>query len=300
MKKLDLKGIFPPVPTPFKNNKSFEVAHEHLKANVEKWKGTGLKGFVALGSNGEYVYLSPEEKRNVVKTIVSATPKKMSVIAGTGCESTLETIALTNDCAQLGANAALVVTPYYYGGRMTDDALKKHFFTIADNTDIPIILYNVPKFTHIDMSAKLVATLSTHPNIVGIKDSTGNVNALGQLLNTVDKKFDVLVGTAGALYGALTLGCSGGVLAAANVAPKMCVRIMKLIKDGKFEAARKLHLKLLPVNNAVTFIYGVPGLKIALDLLGYYGGKPRPPLQPAKVKEKLIIKELLKQAGLLT
>ena len=296
MKRIDLKGIFPPIPTPFKNNK---VAYGHLAENIAKWSGTGLKGFVAMGSNGEYVYLSPDEKRAVVKTVVDNTPKSMSVIAGTGCESTLETIELTNDCAQLGARAALVVTPYYYGGRMTDDALKKHFYTVADKSDIPIILYNVPKFTHINMSAKLVAKLSMHPNIVGIKDSAGNVNALGQLLNSVDKKFDVLVGTAGALYGALTLGCSGGVLAAANVAPKMCVRIMKLIKDGKFESARKLHLKLLPVNNAVTFIFGVPGLKIALDLLGYYGGKPRPPLQPARVKEKLIIKDLLKTAGLL-
>ena len=296
MKRIDLKGIFPPIPTPFKNNK---VAHGHLAENIANWSGTGLKGFVAMGSNGEYVYLSPDEKRAVVKTVVDNAPKSMSIIAGTGCESTQETIELTNDCAQLGAKAALVVTPYYYSGRMTDDALKKHFFTVADKSDIPIILYNVPKFTHIDMSAKLVAKLSKHPNIVGIKDSTGNVNALGQLLNSVDKKFDVLVGTAGALYGALTLGCSGGVLAAANVAPKMCVRIMKLIKDGKFESARKLHLKLLPVNNAVTFIFGVPGLKVALDLLGYYGGKPRPPLQPARVKEKLIIKELLKTAGLL-
>ena len=296
MGKIDLKGIFPPIPTPFKNN---NVAHDQLKENLNKWSRTGLKGFVALGSNGEYVYLSAEEKRAVVKTVAENTPKSMSVIAGTGCESTAETIELTNDCAQVGADAALVVTPYYYGGRMTDDALKKHFFTVADKSDIPIILYNVPKFTHIDLSAKLVAALSRHPNIVGIKDSTGNVNALGQLLNSVDKKFDVLVGTAGALYGALTLGCSGGVLAAANVAPKMCVRIMKLIKDGKFEAARKLHLKLLPVNNAVTFIFGVPGLKIALDLLGSYGGNPRPPLQPERVKEKLIIKELLKTAGLL-
>ena len=296
MGRLDLKGIFPPIPTPFKNNK---VAHGHLADNIAKWSGTGLKGFVAMGSNGEYVYLSPREKRAVVKTVVDNTPKSMSVIAGTGCESTQETIELTNDCAQIGAKAALVITPYYYGGRMTEDALKKHFFAVADKSDIPVILYNVPKFTHIDMSAKLVAKLSVHPNIVGIKDSTGNVNALGQLLNSADKKFDVLVGTAGALYGALTLGCSGGVLAAANVAPEMCVRIMKLIKGGKFESARKLHLKLLPVNNAVTFIFGVPGLKMALDLLGYYGGKPRPPLQPARVKEKLIIKNLLETAGLL-
>jgi 4-hydroxy-2-oxoglutarate aldolase len=296
MKRPDLEGIFPPIPTPFKNNR---VAHDHLKENIKKWRGTGLKGFVALGSNGEYVYLSPEEKRAVVKTVVENTPKKMSVIAGTGCESTHETIELTNDCARLGARAALVVTPHYYGGRMTDDALKKHYITIADRSDIPIILYSVPKFTHIDMSAKLISELSRHPNIVGIKDSAGNVNFLGQLLNGVAPNFAVLAGTAGILHAALTLGCSGGIVASANVAPKMCVRMMKLIADGRYDAARKLQLKLLPVNNAVTFVYGVPGLKVAMDLLGYYGGKPRPPLQPARVKEKLIIKQLLQTAGLL-
>ena len=110
MKRIDLKGIFPPVPTPFKNN---SVAHDHLAENIDKWSGTGLKGFVVLGSNGEYVYLSAEEKRAVVKTVVDAAPKNMSVIAGTGCESTHETIQLTNDCAKLGADAALVVTPHY-------------------------------------------------------------------------------------------------------------------------------------------------------------------------------------------
>ena len=296
MKRIDLKGIFPPIPTPFKNNR---VAHDHLAENIDKWSGTGLKGFVVFGSNGEYVYLTSEEKCQVIKTVVEAAPKNMQVIAGTGCESTQATVELTNDCARLGAHAALIVTPHYYGGQMTEDVLKKHFTTVADQSDIPIIIYSVSKFTHINMSAKLIANLSKHPNIVGIKDSDGNVNFLGQLHNAVDKKFDVLVGTAGALYGALTLGCSGGVLAAANVAPKMCVRIMDLIKAGKYETARKLQLKLLPVNNAVTFGYGVPGLKVAMDLLGYYGGKPRPPLQPAKVKEKLFIKGLLKGAGLL-
>ena len=296
MKQIDLKGIFPPIATPFKNNR---VAHDHLADNIDRWGPTGLKGFVVLGSNGEYVYLSSEEKRKVVKTVVAATPEGMSVIAGTGCESTHETIKLTNDCAELGADAALVVTPHYYGGRMTEEALKKHFTAVADGSDIPIIIYSVPKFTHINMSAKLIAALSGHPNIAGIKASDGNVNLLGQLLNAVDKNFDILVGTAGALYGALTLGCSGGVLAAAGVAPEMCVAIMKQIRAGDYESARKLHLKLLPVNNAVTFTYGVPGLKAAMDLLGYHGGKPRPPLQPVKVKEKLMIKELLQDAGLL-
>jgi len=297
MSRLDLKGIFPPITTPFKNNK---VAHDHLAANIEMWHGTGLRGFVVLGSNGEYVYLSSEEKCQVVATVVEAAPEDMLVIAGTGCESTAETVRLTNDCARLGAHAAMVVTPHYFGGRMNEDALEKHFTTVADQSDIPLVIYSVPKFTHIDMSARLVAALSRHPNIVGIKDSAGNINFLGQLLNAVAEDFDVLVGTAGALFGALTLGCAGGVLALANLVPRACVEMMRLINEGQYEAARRLQLTLLPVNNAVTFTYGVPGLKAAMDLLGYYGGKPRPPLLPAKVKEKLTIKKLLKDAGLLS
>ena len=132
--------------------------------------------------------------------MVEAAPKSMQVIAGTGCESTHETVRLTNACARLGAHAGLVVTPHYYGGQMTEDALKKHFTTVADQSDIPVIIYAVSKFTHINMSAKLIATLSRHPNIAGIKDSDGNVNYLGQLVNSVDKDFDVLVGTGGAFF----------------------------------------------------------------------------------------------------
>jgi 4-hydroxy-2-oxoglutarate aldolase len=195
------------------------VAYDKLAANIEKWGQTGLKGFVVLGSNGEYVSLSEEEKRKVVETVVQAAPEHMSIIAGSGCESTRETIRLTADCAALGAHAALVVTPHYFGGKMTDAALIQHFSAVADNSPIPIILYNVPKFTHVNLTVNVVAQLSGNANIIGIKDSTGNVIQLGEFLNQVDSNFSILVGTGGALYGGLTLGCAGGVLALANLTP---------------------------------------------------------------------------------
>jgi len=296
MPQIDLNGIFPPVTTPFIDD---SVAYDKLASNIGKWSRTGLKGFVVLGSNGEYVSLSEEEKRKVVATVVEAAPEHMSVIAGTGCESTKETIRLTADCAALGAHAALVVTPHYYGGKMNAATLVKHFTAVADSSPIPIILYNVPKFTHVNLTVNVVARLSRHANIIGIKDSTGNVIQLGEFLNQVEADFSLLVGTAGALFGGLTLGCAGGVLALANVAPQNCVKIHELIQKSEFEAAKEIQLKMIPVNQAVTATYGVSGLKTALDLLGYFGGEPRLPLLRSSDEEKSAIVEILKKADLL-
>ena len=297
MTPTDLNGIFPPITTPFIDD---NVAYDKLASNIEKWGQTGLKGFVVLGSNGEYVSLSEEEKRQVVETVDQAAPDHMSIIAGTGCESTRETIRLTADCAALGAHAALVVSPHYFGGKMTEAALVKHYTAIADSSAIPIILYNVPKFTHVNLGVNIVARLSQHPNIIGIKDSTGNVIQLGEYLNRVDTNFSVLVGTAGALFGGLTLGCAGGVLALANVAPEECVRIHELVQEGDYKAARLIQLKMIPVNQAVTATFGVAGLKTALELRGYYGGEPRAPLMPSSDDEKRAVETILKEAGLLS
>lgn len=296
MANLDLHGIFPPIATPFINGK---VAYDKLASNVAKWNRTGLQGFVVLGSNGEYVYLSEEEKRTVVDTVVQSATKEMRVIAGTGCESTTETLRLTEDCARLGAHAALVVTPHYYAGRMGEAALMKHFSELADHSPIPILLYNVPKFTHINMAADFVSRLSEHPNIVGLKDSSGNVIQLQEILNGVAEDFSVLVGTAGVLFSGLTIGCVGAISALANVAPEACVKIFDRVKAGDLDGARELQLKMIPVNQAVTAIYGVPGLKTAMDMRGYFGGDPRLPLLPSSEQERSEIEAVLKKAGLL-
>lgn len=296
MAQLNLKGIFPPIPTPFiKGN----VAYDKLVFNIEKWNKTGIKGFVVLGSNGEYIYLSEEEKRKVVKTMVKEAAKDKLIIAGTGCESTRETIKLTKDCARLGADAALVVTPSYYGSKMDAKTLINYYTTIADNSPIPILLYNVPKFTHINLGVEIVSKLSKHPNIIGIKDSSGNVNQLGEYLNNVEENFNVLVGTAGALLGALTLGCIGGILALANIAPEVCIKIYNLVQENSFDKAKKIQLKMIPVNKAVTSTYGISGLKAALDMLGYFGGEPRLPLLPVTEDEKKEIRKILERAELI-
>lgn len=296
MAKIDLSGIFPPIPTPFINGK---IAYKKLESNIEKWSKTGLKGFVVLGSNGEYIYLSEQEKRDVVETVVQSSPADMLIIVGSGCESTEETLRLTEDCAKMGAHAALVITPFYYGGKMTEAALINHYTVVADGSPIPIVLYSVPKFTHLNLTADIVSLLSKHPNIIGIKESSGDVNLLGEFLNNVDEAFHVLVGAAGVLYGALAIGCSGGIVALANVAPEHCVEILKLVKETKFERAKELQLRMIPVNKAVTSTYGISGLKAAMDMLGYFGGDPRLPLLPLSEVEKSEIKEILDRAELL-
>jgi len=297
MHHMNLQGIFPPITTPFENDK---VAFDKLGTNVEKLSKTGVSGIVVLGSNGEYVYLSEKEKRDVIEAVIRAVPENMPVIAGTACESAAETIRLTCDSAELGARAALLTTPHYYGGKMTDEALFKFYTAVADSVPIPVLLYNVPKFTHLNLTAGLVSRLSKHPNIVGIKDSSGNVNLLGQYLNGCESNFNVLVGTAGVLFSGLTLGCVGGIVALANVAPQACIKILEFVKQGNFEKARQLQLQVLPVNNAVTVTYGISALKAAMDMLDYFGGDPRLPLLPASDHEKTAIREILIQAALLS
>lgn len=296
MVRTEIKGIFPPITTPFKNG---QIAYDELASNVRRWNRTGINGFVVLGSNGEYVFLSEDEKRKVVDTVVQSSSADMPVIVGSGSESTQETIRSTKIYADLGANAALVVTPHYFGDKMSSIALENHFAQVADKVPIPIMIYSVPKFTHLEVTADSIIRLSKHPNIIGIKESSGNVGFLGELINRVDVNFNLVVGTASALFGALTLGCVGGILALANLAPEKCVEIFRLVEKGDAKAAKKLQLKMIPVNKAVTTTYGISGLKAAMDLLGYFGGAPRLPLLPISQKDRSRIEEILQQADLL-
>ncbi|MFZ2330381.1 MAG: 4-hydroxy-tetrahydrodipicolinate synthase [Atribacterota bacterium] len=296
MTVLNFNGIFPPIVTPFQKE---EIAYHYLTENMEKLNKSGIKGVVVLGSNGENVFLSQEEKISVVSTVIKSASKDMVIIVGSGCESARETIYFTNKLAEIGAQAALIVTPFYYGSKMNDEALIKYYSTVADNTDIPVLLYNVPKFTGVNLGIEALTVLAKHPNIIGIKDSSGNVNQLGQYLNRVDNSFGILVGTAGALLGALVLGCKGGILALANLVPEKCVELYQLVQEGNLKEARELQLRMIPVNHATTTSYGISGLKYAMDLLGYKGGETRLPLLPLKKEEKEKIRNILLEAELI-
>jgi len=294
---LSLHGIFPPIPTPFTDDG--EVAYEELAANLARWNQYALTGYIVLGSNGEGVYLNAAEKVRVLEAARAAIPNGKLLVAGTGCESTRETIALTRQAAQVGADVALVLTPHYYDGKMTPDALVHHFHAVAEGSPIPVLLYNMPRNTHVDMDAATILRASHHPNIVGIKDSGGNVTKVGDTVRQVEPGFQVLAGSASFLFPFLTMGAVGGVLALANIAPDKCLEIYTLYKTGKWEEAAALQRKMIPVNTAVTARFGVAGLKATLDMLGYYGGPPRSPLLALNDTERQALREILVAGGVL-
>ena len=297
MKGLSLSGVFPPIPTPFDSEGN--IAHDKLTSNIAKWSRTPLAGFVVLGTNGEFVYLSREEKIEVLRTAREAIPQDRLFIAGTGCESTRATLEMTEQAAAIGADAALIVTPGYYTSRMDAQALKRHYLELAERSSVPILLYNMPACTGIDLSAGTVVELAGHPRIVGIKDSSGNVVKLGAIIRNAPSSLSVLAGSASFLYPALLLGAVGGVLALANIAPELCCRMYDLAQKGRHDEARRLQLKIIPSNTAVTARFGVAGLKLALDWLGYYGGPVRSPLGPLCDAEAAELRAILTEAGVL-
>ena len=276
--RLNLRGVFPPVTTPFAADGSVDPAA--LAVNIEKYNRIGLSGYVVVGSTGESVYLREEEKLKLLEAARGAAREGKILIAGTGCEATQETIEFTRRAAAAGYQAALVRTPAYFKAQMTDAVLEGHFRAVADASPIPIILYSVPQFTGLAMEAPLVARLAEHPNIAGIKESSGNVQRVAAILHLVPAEFQVLIGSATTLYPSLCLGARGAVLAMACALPELCVELFEAFQKGDHERARALQETLHEPTVTVGARYGVAGLKFAMELRGYVGGAPRAPLQP--------------------
>jgi len=291
-----LKGIMPPIATPFIND---EVAYDKLAQNFSKWNKTGLSGYVVMGSNGESVFLIRNEKLKLVAEVKKNISDDKLLIAGTGSDSIRETISLSNETAEIGADYVLILTPSFYKSEMKPAAYIKYFSAVADKTKIPVIIYNVPKFTGVDIEAETVAKLAEHKNIVGIKNSSENVRQTTEMIDQTPKDFAVIIGTASVLYAALSAGAVGGILALANIAPNECVQIQKFMDEGKHTEAIELQKKMLPVNKAITVTYGVAGLKAAMNMLGYFGGEPRAPLSVLSETDKQQLKQILVNAGLL-
>ncbi|MDI9568696.1 MAG: 4-hydroxy-tetrahydrodipicolinate synthase [bacterium] len=290
------KGIFAPIATPFVNDR---IAWDKLEENMEKWAASGLAGLVVLGSNGEFQLLSREEKEELIAFVCQHTPQEMKVMAGTGCESTAETIDLTRRAAELGADAVLVVTPNYYKACYTPAALKEYYTDIADASPIPVMLYNMPGNTGINMPSSLMVELAGHPNIVGVKDSSGNIVQIAETIANTPDDFAVFAGSASFLLPALALGAVGATAALANVLPEECVAVYEHFQAGRLEEARKLQHRLLEINRAVTARWGPAGLKAAMDLVGYYGGPPRKPILPLTAAEREELKDILERGGFL-
>ena len=295
--QLSLKGCFPPIPTPF--NGQGRIAHDRLELNLEKWQTTPLAGFVVLGSNGEAVLLREQEKLAVWETARAAIRKDRLFIAGTGCEATAETLELTEKAARCGADAAMVVTPHYYKGKMDHRALLAHYSFLADRSPIPIVLYNVPANTGVDMTGETMIALAEHPNVIGAKDSSGNIVKIGEVASVTQGRFQMLAGSGGFLLAALAVGAVGGVMGLACVAPNLVAEIVSSFEKGDREKAREIQGRLISVNASVTTRFGIPGLKAALDILGMYGGPVRSPLLSLRKPEKEELQRVFCEAGLL-
>ena len=283
--------------TPFREDE--KVDYDMFVRNIHRWNKDNLGGYLVLGSNSEASYLSQAEKLKLIELTVENAKRGRPIIAGTGLESARETLSLTEKAARLGIQACLLLTPSYYIDRMTDEALIEHFTHIAEHSPVPILVYNVPRFTHVNVSVNLVRQLSQHPNIIGMKDSKGDIEQIGLFARNASEHFQLMVGSASVWYPSLRLGVTAGIMALSNFAGNLCARVQTFHEEREEREAEELHNRLLPVNAAVTTTYGVPGLKYAATLAGYEGGYVRRPLLPLSEESKSSIRSILKTAGII-
>jgi 4-hydroxy-2-oxoglutarate aldolase len=291
---MKLQGIFPPITTPFQYDGSLYKAK--VFHNVEKWNKTTLSGYVVCGSTGESVMLTPDEKFQMFEWVAAAAAPEKLLLCGTGVESVRETVWLTNRAAEMGYKAAMIRTPHYYKTLLNrNDAQLTYYRAVADQAKIPLMIYNWPQTTGVDISCEAVACLSEHPNIIAIKESSGSLEKVMQLIRTVKPGFQVLVGSAPTLWPSFTVGAVGAVLAFANVAPYACITIWEAHRTREQEAARDWQGRIARAAQLVTTKYGVPGLKYAMELNDYYGGPPRLPLTTIMPEAKKEIEEAFRE-----
>lgn len=296
MANYELNGIFPPVTTPF--DERGDVDYAALSANISRYNEDGLAGYVALGSNGEVVHLSAEERTRVIETIKRGATSEHTIIAGVNELSTRAAIDAARAAGDSGADVALVVTPYYYKGSMTQDAFTRHFNDVADRSPLPVLIYNVPANTGVVIDSATIAKLAGHENIIGVKDSAGNMGAISETIRRSPASFQVMVGNGGILFPSLMMGATGAVLAIACAAPRACVELYRAVKAGDHRRGRELQNRIAPLSHIVTAGLGVPGLKAAMEMLGLSGGQPRAPLVPVSSAEQERIKAVIRETGL--
>ncbi len=291
----ELRGVFIPITTPF--DADDHVSLLHLRQNLTRYNETKLAGYVATGSTGEAILLSRAETLEIWEAVVEASGADKILVAGTAAESTKETIALTQQAAQLGYEVALVRTPHYYRSQMTPVALEEYYRRVADASPIPILIYSIPQYTGITVEAPLVAQLANHPNIIGIKDSSGSVKRAAQMVAAAPDGFYVLVGSASTFFQALASGASGGIMALADALPNECVELYEAAVAGRYDEARHLQERILAASELLVSRHGVAGMKYALDQLGYFGGPVRKPLRTVSEDARREIDEVLFALG---
>ena len=290
---MNLSGVFPPVTTPF--DEHGRVATGALAGNLARYEAHGAAGYLLLGSTGEAAYLEEGEKLEVLRAARRAVPAGRVLMAGVGLESTAATIRLAALAADCGADCALVITPFYFRSRMSEEALRRHFEAVADASPIPILLYNVPKFTGLVLPSSVAIALAKHPNVAGLKDSSGDMEWMREVLERVPASFRVLCGSVSVFAPALALGAVGGVLAAADVIPEPLVALFRTHANGDAGRAMELQAAVIETGRRVVDAAGVPGIKAAMGLRGLSGGPPRPPLLPVSPDESEWIRRELER-----
>ena len=288
---MDLSGVYPALTTPFAADGSVSLAD--LRHNIERYNRTDLAGYVVLGSTGESVLLSRAEMDEILATAKEAAGKEKRLLAGTGAESTAETIERTKRAAELGYQAALVKTPYYYKPWYTPEVLIAHYRRVADASPIPVLLYSVPVFTGLALEAPEVAAMAEHPNIIGIKDSSAHVQRIAEMVAAAPRSFQILTGGAAVVLPSLAAGARGAILALASALPEKCVALYDLVRRGQADQARELQIILLRASKAIVSDAGIGGVKFVMDQRGYRGGLPRLPLLPPSENAKQRIREAL-------
>ncbi|MCL2705499.1 MAG: dihydrodipicolinate synthase family protein [Spirochaetaceae bacterium] len=290
-----LCGVFAPMCTPFKND---EVDYAGMESNVELMNMSGLKGYFVLGTNGEYKTMSEEEKFKLLGVAIKAASKNKVVMAGTGAESTMETIRLTKKAADLGASMVSLLMPSFFAKRITVPVMIKHIVDIADASPVPVVLYNNPSVAAgVTISPLVVKEVCQHNNVVGLKDSSKET--WQENIDYCSEKFSVMAGSAGYFLDLLEKGGTGGVLSLANVFPEECAKLYQLYISGEKEKAKELNIKLVDLNKKVSGTYGVPGVKYVMDLAGFTGGLPRKPIFGLTKEEKEKLEADLRESGFL-
>jgi 4-hydroxy-2-oxoglutarate aldolase len=288
---MDFSGVFAALTTPFAADDSVAIAD--LKKNIQLYNATGLAGYAVQGSTGESVLLSRAEWDSVLVAAKEAASPQKKLLAGTGVESTAETISRSKRAAELGYHAALVKTPYYYKPVYKPEVFIAHYRRVADASPIPVMLYSVPQFTGISLEAPEVAVLSEHPNIIGIKESSGHVQRVSEMVAATPASFQVLTGGAAVLLPSVTVGAKGAILALASALPEKCAELYEVTRRGQLDAARELQKNLLRASKLIVSELGIPGVKFVMDQRGYRGGPPRLPLLPLSDSAKRRVLELL-------
>jgi len=289
-----LSGIAAPISTPFVNG---EVAYDQLRSNIQEYSQTALAGFFALGSNGESMFLTESEKLKVLEVVLQKKADHQIVMAGSGYESTQQTISFSNQVAEMGADFVSILTPSYFKKRLTDDAMIGYYTDVADGVSVPVIAYNAPGFTGMTLTPKVVEVISRHPNVIGMKDtSKGNMSTY---ISAAGDDFDILSGTVSTLFESMLLGAKGGVVSLANVFPAPCCELYDACKAVDLDKARRLHYMLIELNKSVSGSFGVAGVKYAAEVAGYHGGDPRKPLLPITEEGRHSIRKAIEAAGVM-